>query len=53
MPPTTDEMFYGYPMPPQGHPCPSRTRIVDDDEIHEDEDEDNEDEHKSPPPPFA
>jgi hypothetical protein len=61
MPPIDDEMFYGYPMPSsQGRSRPSRTRILDEDELHEDEDE-GEDEGEeedvedaeSPPHPFA
>jgi hypothetical protein len=61
MPPIDDDMFYGYPMPStQVHSRPSCTRVLDDDEIHEDEEE-GEDEGEeedaedleSPPCPFA
>jgi hypothetical protein len=58
MPPIDDEMFYGYPMSSSpAHSRPSRTRVVDDDDIHEDkeegEDEDEGSEDESPPHPFA
>jgi hypothetical protein len=61
MPPLDDEMFYGYSVPSsQGRSHPSRTRNLDDDEIHEDEDEgkdegkeEDAEDAKSPPHPFA
>jgi hypothetical protein len=35
MPPVTDEMFYGYPIPLGGYTRPTRTRTFYEDEIHE------------------
>jgi hypothetical protein len=57
MPLIDDEMFYGYSIPSsQGRSRTSRTRNLDDDEIHEDEDEGEEEDAEdveSPPHPFA
>jgi hypothetical protein len=65
MPPTDDEMFYGYSVPSsQGCSHTSCTQNLDDDEIHEDEDKDEDEgedeggeqdeaDAESPPHPFA
>jgi hypothetical protein len=53
MPPISDEMFIGYPIPSGGPSRPTRTRTFDEEEIQGDEDEDEGHEDESPPHPFA